>query len=105
MMEDSRKISRILALKGAELILCPSAFPIRDKDMWDTYFGTRSLENGCFVGGLTRVGLESDDKTGEMFGDNKIYNPRGKLVAEAPLNEEALLVRGHLDPGRRRQIS
>ena len=79
-------------LKGAELILCPSAFPIRDKDMWDTYFGTRSLENGCFVGGLNRVGLESDDKTGEMFGDNKIYNPRGKLVAEAPLNEEALLV-------------
>jgi predicted amidohydrolase len=86
------EISRILALKGAELILCPSAFPIRDKDMWDTYFGTRSLENGCFVGGLNRVGLESDDKTGEMFGDNKIYNPRGKLVAEAPLNEEALLV-------------
>ena len=30
------EISRILALKGAELILCPSAFPIRDKDMWDT---------------------------------------------------------------------
>ena len=27
-----------------------------------------------------------------MFGDNKSYNPRGKLVAEAPLNEEALLV-------------
>ena len=86
------EVSRILTLKGAELILCPSAFPIRDKDMWDIYFATRSLENGCFVGGLNRVGLEGEDKTGEMFGNNKIYNPRGKLVAEAPVNEEALLV-------------
>lgn len=86
------EVSRILALNGAELILCPSAFPIRDKDMWDIYFATRSLENGCFVGGLNRVGLETEDKTGEMFGNNKIFNPRGKLLAEAPVNEEALLV-------------
>ena len=41
------EVSRILALSGAELILCPSAFPIRDKDMWDTYFGSRSLENAA----------------------------------------------------------
>ena len=27
------EVSRILALSGAELILCPSAFPIRDKDI------------------------------------------------------------------------
>ena len=32
------EVSRILALSGAELILCPSAFPIRDKDMWGHLF-------------------------------------------------------------------
>lgn len=82
------EVSRILTLKGAELILCPSAFPIWDKDMWDIYFASRSLENGCFVAGINRVGTEGKC---EMFGNNKIYNPRGKLLTEAPVNEEALL--------------
>ena len=83
------EVSRILALSGAELILCPSAFPIRDKDMWDTYFGSRSLENCCFVAGINRVGTEDDCY---MFGNNKIYNYRGHLLAEAPVDEEFLLV-------------
>ena len=82
-------VSRILALSGAELILCPSAFPIRDKDMWDIYFGSRSLENCCFVAGINRVGTEDDCY---MFGNNKIYNYRGHLLAEAPVDEEFLLV-------------
>lgn len=82
------EVSRILALKGAELILCPSAFPIHDKDMWDIYFQTRALENGCFVAGINRVGQEGNC---HMFGNNKIYNPRGKLIAQAPVDEEALL--------------
>ena len=83
------EVSRILALSGAELILCPSAFPIRDKDMWDIYFASRSLENCCFVAGINRVGTEDDC---HMFGDNKIYDFRGHLLAEAPVDEEHLLV-------------
>lgn len=83
------EVSRILALSGAELILCPSAFPIRDKDMWDTYFCSRSLENCCFVAAINRVGTEGDC---HMFGNNKFYNYRGHLLAEAPLDQEALLV-------------
>lgn len=82
------EVSRILALKGAELILCPSAFPIHDKDMWDIYFQTRALENGCFVAGINRVGKEGNC---HMFGNNKIYNPRGRLLAQAAVDEEALL--------------
>ena len=82
------EVSRILTLKGAELILCPSAFPIWDKDMWDIYFASRALENGCFVAGINRVGTEGSC---QMFGDNKIFNPRGKNLAEAPMYEEALL--------------
>ena len=82
------EVSRILTLNGAELILCPSAFPTRDKDMWDIYFASRALENGCFVAGINRVGVEADC---EMFGDNKIFNPRGKLLAEASIGAEELL--------------
>lgn len=79
------EVSRILALQGAELIVCPSAFPIWDKDMWDIYFKSRSLENVCFVVGINRVGVE--DKL-EMFGNNKVYNPRGKILMEGKLDEE-----------------
>ena len=53
--------------------------------MWDTYFGSRSLENCCFVAGINRVGTEDDCY---MFGNNKIYNYRGHLLAEAPVDEE-----------------
>jgi predicted amidohydrolase len=82
------EVSRILARNGAELILCPSAFPIWDKDMWDIYFMTRSLENACFVAGINRVGRED---ALDMFGNNKIYAPRARLVAEAPVNVETML--------------
>jgi predicted amidohydrolase len=83
------EVSRILALNGAELILCPSAFPIQDKDMWDTYFGSRALENCCFTAALNCVGREEGCR---MFGNNKVFNPRGHLLAEAPVDEEALLL-------------
>ena len=82
-------MARILTLNGAELILCPSAFPIWDKDMWDIYFMSRSLENACFVAGINRVGVEGNCS---MFGDNKVFNPRGKLLAEAGVDTEELLV-------------
>jgi predicted amidohydrolase len=83
------EVARILALNGAELILCPSAFPIWDKDMWDIYFMSRSLENACFVAGINRVGVEGKL---DMFGNNKLYGPRAKLIAEAGLNVETMLV-------------
>lgn len=81
------EVSRILALNGAELILCPSAFPIWDKDMWDIYFKARSLENVCFVAGINRVGKEDDL---DMFGNNKVCNPRGKVLLEGKMKVEEM---------------
>lgn len=83
------EVSRLLALKGAELILCPSAFPIWDKDMWDIYFKSRSLENVCFVAGINRVGVEG---TREMFGNNKLFNPRGEILLDAAMNKEDMQI-------------
>lgn len=89
------EVSRALALKGAELIIAPSAFPIIDKDMWDIYFKTRALENTCFVAGINRVGIEGDI---HLFGNNKVANPRGKILLDAQLDEEEMqIVRIDLD--------
>lgn len=79
------EVSRGLALNGAELIVCPSAFPIQDKDMWDLYFKSRALENACFVAGINRVGHEGER---HMFGNNQLYNPRGKQLLYAQMNVE-----------------
>jgi predicted amidohydrolase len=81
------EVSRLLALKGAELILCPSAFPTQDKDLWDIYFKSRSLENGCFVAGINRVGTGED---AGLFGNNQLYNPRGKQLLYGNLHEEEM---------------
>ncbi len=83
------EVTRIYALKGAELVLAPSAFPKWDKDMWDIYFPARSLENAFFVAGINRIGHEGEI---HMFGNNKIANPRGKIIAEAPEDEEFTLM-------------
>lgn len=83
------EVSRILALQGAELILCPAAFPTWDKDMWDIYFKSRALENACFVAGINRVGKE--DKL-HMFGNNKLVNPRGKVLLDAPIDVEEMQI-------------
>lgn len=83
------EVSRILALRGSELILCPSAFPTWDKDMWDIYFKSRALENACFVAGINRVGKEGST---HMFGNNKIANPRGKLLMDAVCDKEEMQI-------------
>ncbi|PLS18127.1 hypothetical protein CVD28_07465 [Bacillus sp. M6-12] len=83
------EVSRSLALQGAEIILCPSAFPIQDKDLWEIYFQSRSLENACFVGGINRVGHESEL---HMFGNNRLYNPRGKELVIGNVDKEEMQV-------------
>lgn len=81
--------ARILALKGAEIIFMPSAWRIQDKDMWDINISARSLENTVFVAAVNRFGREGDLY---LFGNSKVANTRGKIIAES-LNEcEEILI-------------
>ncbi|QCJ40611.1 hypothetical protein FAY30_01040 [Bacillus sp. S3] len=81
------EIARIHALNGAELIVCPSAFPYHDKDLWDIYFLSRSLENACFVAATNLVYHENGH---HLYGNNKLVNPRGKLLLEGNLDKEEM---------------
>ena len=83
------ELSRILALQGAEIAFAPSAFRRADKHMWDIYFKSRALENTFFVAATNRVGQEADLA---FFGNANVHNPDGRPVAEAPEDEENLLV-------------
>ncbi|CQR51592.1 nitrilase-related carbon-nitrogen hydrolase [Paenibacillus riograndensis] len=81
--------ARTLALQGVKLIVTPSAFSLEDKHRWDIYFPARALENTCFVAGINGVGSEGGLR---LFGNNKLANPRGDLILNGDLNEEAMQV-------------
>ena len=77
-----------LALQGADLILCPSAWCQEDMDVWDVNAPARALENTAFVAAVNRYGVEDQLV---MPGHTKVCNPRGHVVAELAEEAEGVL--------------
>lgn len=80
--------ARILALKGAELIIDPSAWIVEHKFMFDISTVARAHENNVFVAGVNRVGVEDGTR---FFGGSRVVNPKGDVIVQAD-NDEAVLV-------------
>lgn len=86
---------RCLALGGAEIIVIPTCAPTFGVpwgvEMWEMLCRVRAYENGCFVLGVNKVGLEGDN---EFFGRSLVASPFGGppvAVAEGT-GDEALIV-------------
>ncbi len=84
------EVARILTLKGAEIILMPSAWRIQDFDLWDVNTRARALENLVYLAAVNMVG----ERNGKpyFFGNSRIVNPRGHIVKEGKLNNEEIIV-------------
>ena len=82
------EVARMLALQGADLILCPSAWCQEDMDVWDVNAPARALENTAFVAAVNRYGVEDQLV---MPGHTKVCNPRGHVVAELAEEAEGVL--------------
>ena len=82
------EVARMLALQGADLILCPSAWCQEDMDVWDVNAPARALENTAFVAAVSRYGVEDQLV---MPGHTKVCNPRGHVVAELAEEAEGVL--------------
>jgi hypothetical protein len=50
------------------------------------------VRNGYFVGAINRVGIEPPWKMGEFYGKSYFCDPRGKIVAQAPRDKDAVVV-------------
>ncbi len=85
----SPELSRVFALKGAECLLVSAAWYKGDEDIWDNNCVARSTDNLCFMAACNRVGWEGPL---HLIGKSKFMAPRGHVIKEAPLDEEALLV-------------
>lgn len=92
--------ARILALKGAQMLVYPSAFGKARAYNWDLLSKARALENGCFVlaCGLSGSAFDRNSKENlEFTGDSRVVSPKGKVLQKASELDECVLCELDLD--------
>ncbi|WP_214658872.1 carbon-nitrogen hydrolase family protein [Candidatus Formimonas warabiya] len=75
---------RILALKGADLILHPTAYesPCETFGWWTKLYEAAALVNGVWCASANMVG-DTPDKTSHFFGWSRIITPMGETISQA----------------------
>jgi predicted amidohydrolase len=77
------ELFRILALRGAEVIVLPAAFTLTTgKDHWEILLRARAIENGVFMVAPAQVGSYAGGNW--TFGRSLIVDPWGLPLAMAP---------------------
>ncbi len=99
--------ARLTALAGAELLLYPTAIgwqhgesaeeDATQHESWETAQRAHAIANGVFVVAVNRVGHErlagaGDDEGIRFWGQSFVADPRGRVIARAPADAEAVLV-------------
>ncbi len=85
--------ARALGLAGAEIVFNPSATVAGLSEyLWKLEQPAHAAANGYFVGAINRVGHEQPWDIGEFYGQSYFCNPRGQIIAEAPRDQDALVV-------------
>ncbi|MBU6174213.1 MAG: carbon-nitrogen hydrolase [Planctomycetes bacterium] len=96
--------ARLFALRGAEILLYPTAIGWLDVDKaaygksqheaWETMMRSHAIANGVFVGAANRVGQED---ALEFWGASFVFDPAGNLMQRASHDrEETILVECNL---------
>lgn len=93
--------SRILSLKGAEIIFYPSAIGsepdnpgLSTREAWKTVIRSHGIANGVFVAAVNRVGTEEQMS---FYGGSFIGGPLGEIAVEAEEDEGVVSAVVHLD--------
>lgn len=93
--------ARTLALKGAELILLPTNWPIGAEVSAEHMSIARAAENKVFLATCNRVGIENGTT---FIGQSKIINTRGRVLEAAGDGEEILVADIDLSEAREKRI-
>jgi predicted amidohydrolase len=90
------ELFRILALRGASLIVLPSAFTLpTTRDHWEILLRARAIENQVFVVAANQVGRHPDGH--ESGGRSMILDPWGRVLARLDEGEGHVLADLDLD--------
>lgn len=82
--------SRLLALKGAQIVLVPAAWRASYyfKEWWDLNLACRALDNLVYVAAVNRTGPSGE----EVFaGKSQVCSPIGEVLCTCGVEEEAIL--------------
>lgn len=83
------EIYREMALKGAEVMVCASAFLSPRLDHWEFFLRARATENQAFIVASGQYGIEP--KSGIAFvGRSMIVDPWGTIIATASDQEDCV---------------
>jgi predicted amidohydrolase len=76
------ELFRILALRGAEVVLLPAAFTLTTgKDHWETLIRARAIENGVY---MVAAGQWGQHPPGDWcYGRSMVVDPWGTVIATA----------------------
>ena len=76
------ELYRLLALRGARILMVPSAFTATTgRDHWEVLLRARAIENGCFVIAPNVYGGRGSKGS---YGRSMIIDPWGTVLATAP---------------------
>jgi len=91
------ELYRILALRGARLLLVPAAFTLATtRDHWETLLRARAIENQAFVLAANQIG---ENEPGRFSGGRSmIVDPWGVVLAQA--GDGVGVIVAELDMGR-----
>jgi deaminated glutathione amidase len=99
------ELYRILALRGARVLLVPAAFTRpTGAAHWDTLLRARAIENQAFVVAAGQVGTSPPEY--ESFGASQIVDPWGDVLTRAPdaSDPEPCFVAADLDLDRQDEV-
>lgn len=82
--------ARLLALKGAEIIIYCAAFSGERSYVWDLATRARALENGVFVIGTGRAGQEAENVP--FAAMTRIVGPKGQILSQVKSSGSELIV-------------
>jgi N-carbamoylputrescine amidase len=71
--------SRILALKGSQIIFAPTAAAFASQKKWETVMSGNAISNGVYLFRVNRVGSEEKQ---DFYGRSFCMSPEGELLDE-----------------------
>jgi N-carbamoylputrescine amidase len=81
--------SRVLALKGAELVFAPTAASVNTHTLWERAISANAFANNMFIFRVNRVGREDDIS---FYGRSFCADPWGEMASELAGGKEAIVL-------------
>ncbi|HYZ83425.1 MAG TPA: carbon-nitrogen hydrolase [Bryobacteraceae bacterium] len=106
--------ARLSSLQGATVLFYPTAigwhphekaqYGQAQLEAWQTIQRSHAIANGVYVAAVNRTGYEGTPESGlEFWGSSFVSDPFGQIVAQAPVDQEAILV-VECDPKRMEEV-